>query len=83
MFVKFKDIKGVRSKQAEIYLCDTPGFNDNNGPEVDIANGIGIYKGIAGAESVRPVFIISRSGIEQGNLRAMEKLALTIIMMCT
>ena len=62
----------MRDKDSSIWVCDTPGFDDNNGPEVDISNGIGIYKCISGAASVRPVFLISRSGIEEGNLKAVD-----------
>jgi hypothetical protein len=29
-----------------ITLCDTPGFKDSNGPEVDIANAYGVYEAI-------------------------------------
>lgn len=72
VLVKFSEIKGTRSKDVAILICDTPGFHDNNGPAIDIANGLGIHKGISGAKSVRPVFVISRSGIEQGNLRSVD-----------
>jgi hypothetical protein len=40
-------------------LCDTPGFKDQNGCEVDIANGYGIVKALKGCNSVRPVILIS------------------------
>lgn len=38
--VKYKDIGG--HKNGGNILCDAPGFGDTGGPEVDIANGIGI-----------------------------------------
>jgi predicted GTPase len=44
-----------------IFLCDTPGFEDTNGAEVDIANGIGIIRGISKCSSVRPVILLSKT----------------------
>ena len=29
-----------------LMICDSPGFEDTQGPEVDIANGVGVVKGI-------------------------------------
>ena len=43
----------------QIVLCDTPGFGDTNGPEVDIANGIGVIRAIQNCKSVRPIVLIS------------------------
>jgi hypothetical protein len=42
-----------------IILCDTPGFEDSNGAEVDIANGISVIKAILNCKSVRIVLVIS------------------------
>jgi hypothetical protein len=44
-----------------ITVCDTPGFNDNRGVEIDISNGIGIIAAVRGARSVRPLFLLSRN----------------------
>ena len=33
-------------KNKFITICDTPGFDDSNGVEVDIANGISVIKAI-------------------------------------
>lgn len=38
--------------------CDSPGFGDSAGVEVDIANNIGIISALYGAKSVRLVIII-------------------------
>ena len=40
-------------------MCDSPGFGDTAGPEVDIANSIGVIEAIRGCKSVRPVILIS------------------------
>ncbi|ETO02742.1 hypothetical protein RFI_34671, partial [Reticulomyxa filosa] len=50
---------GVRSTKLDnVVLCDTPGFEDTNGPEVDVANGIGIIKALQTCKSVKPVVLI-------------------------
>ncbi|ETN99689.1 hypothetical protein RFI_37781, partial [Reticulomyxa filosa] len=38
-----------------VVLCDTPGFEDTSGPEVDVANGIGIIQALHNCKSVKPV----------------------------
>jgi len=40
-------------------LCDTPGFGDTSGAEVDVANGIGIVNALKQANSVVPVILLS------------------------
>ena len=52
------EINNSLSKDS-IYLCDTPGFGDQNSVEVDIANMVGIISAIRGSRSVRPVILIS------------------------
>lgn len=39
-------------------LCDSPGFGDNAGVEVDIANGVGMINALYGVNSVRVVVIL-------------------------
>ncbi|KAL4441130.1 hypothetical protein ABPG74_002080 [Tetrahymena malaccensis] len=55
--INFKDV-GM-SKNGSIILCDSPGFEDTAGPEVDIANGLGIVEAIKLCKSVRPVILLS------------------------
>jgi len=47
------------NKNGDIIICDTPGFDDTSGPEVDVANGIGLIRAISKSKSVRPVILIS------------------------
>ncbi|CAF3393714.1 unnamed protein product, partial [Rotaria socialis] len=74
--VYFKDVGGYSNES--IIICDTPGFEDTNGPEVDIANGIGIVKAIKGSKSVKPVVIISYKSIGD-KLEGIKDLANTLI----
>ncbi|CAF4463204.1 unnamed protein product, partial [Rotaria sp. Silwood2] len=74
--VHFKDVGGYSNES--IVLCDSPGFEDTSGSEVDIANGIGIVKAIKGCKSVRPVVIISYKSIGD-RLGGIKDLAHTLI----
>lgn len=42
-----------------IYLIDAAGLEDSDGPEIDIANVIGIVEGLKECSKVRPVILIS------------------------
>jgi len=48
---------------ANVVLCDTPGFGEDEGVEENIANGLGIVRALHRARSVRPVLILSREGM--------------------
>jgi len=56
--IHLKDI-GAKYDKRSIIICDTPGSGDTAGPEVDIANGIGIIEAVKGCKSVRPVVLSS------------------------
>ncbi|CAF1094485.1 unnamed protein product, partial [Brachionus calyciflorus] len=53
------DLKTLINKKGSIFLCDTPGFNDTAGNEVDIANMYGIVEAIKKCKNVRLVVFIS------------------------
>jgi len=55
--------KDDRYNIDSIIICDTPGFRDTNGTEVDIANGLSIINTINMAKSIRPVILISERNI--------------------
>jgi energy-coupling factor transporter ATP-binding protein EcfA2 len=48
---------------GKIVLCDTPGFEDTRGAEIDIANGISIIRAIHKCRKVKPVVLISYKSI--------------------
>jgi hypothetical protein len=47
----------VNDKDAT--FCDTPGFKDTRGAEIDISNGVAIRKCIESCKGIKPVVIIS------------------------
>ncbi|XP_065663332.1 uncharacterized protein LOC105845996 isoform X3 [Hydra vulgaris] len=55
--INLKDLGAFTDKF--IILCDSPGFGDTAGPEVDIANSISLVEGIRSCKSVRPVFLLN------------------------
>lgn len=59
-------------------ICDTPGFEDTNGAEVDIANGRGIVKALHECREVKPVFVMSAVGIGDRS-QGLKELAKIII----
>ena len=50
----------------DIYLMDTPGFEDTDGVELDMANYITVSNTLRRAKSIRPVVVISESSIKEG-----------------
>ncbi len=55
--INILDMDGDNNER--LVLCDTPGFEDTSGAEVDIANGYSIVKAVKGCKSVRIVLLIS------------------------
>jgi hypothetical protein len=65
--INFKDV-GL-DKEGGMICCDTPGFEDTNGPEVDVANGIGVVEAVKQAKSVRPLILFSKMSMgDRGEL---------------
>mmetsp|Transcript_26606 Transcript_26606/g.63799 ORF Transcript_26606/g.63799 Transcript_26606/m.63799 type:complete len:372 (+) Transcript_26606:1239-2354(+) len=46
-----------------VTIADTPGFNDTDGVETDLANGFGLVTAIHRASRVKPVLVLSQKGI--------------------
>lgn len=74
--VNFKDVDAL--SRGSIILCDTPGFEDTNGPEVDIANGIGMVRAIKECKDVRPVILMSFKNIGD-RYEGLKNLAHTLV----
>lgn len=50
--------KGTPNNKKNLIICDSPGFGDSAGVEVDIANGVGMINALYEASSVRVVVIL-------------------------
>ncbi|CAF3606520.1 unnamed protein product [Rotaria sp. Silwood1] len=74
--VNIRDVGG--DTDGAITLCDTLGFANTIGAEVDIANAIGIARAVKECKSVKPVVLISYKSI--GNqFRDVKELASVIV----
>lgn len=57
-------------KREEVLICDTPGFGDTNGIEVDIANQVGMVQALHECSSVRLLVILPATSLLISNSRA-------------
>ncbi len=46
-----------------VTLVDTPGTEDTESSEVDVANGYGVYKALIKAKTIVPIIVMSRENI--------------------
>ncbi|ETO08398.1 hypothetical protein RFI_28991 [Reticulomyxa filosa] len=70
--------RSIFNVKGDVVLCDTPGFDDTNGAEVDVANGIGIVRALQDCACVKPVVLISYTA--QGNrMSCIKDLARTLV----
>ena len=61
---------------GDLIICDTPGFEDTQGHEVDIANGVGVVNGIRGCNSVYVSIVVSykSTGERYKGMKSLAKL---------
>lgn len=52
-----------------LVICDSPGFGDSAGVEVDIANGVGMINALYGAASVRIVVLLAYDALTGTRLK--------------
>ena len=50
-------------RNMNLYICDTPGFADNRGIEIDISNNIGMMDALAEVRSARIVVLMAKSSV--------------------
>ena len=55
------DVEGYTGNS--FVFCDSPGFEDTSGAEVDIANGVGIIRAVKRCKSVKLVILLSSKGM--------------------
>jgi len=61
--------KGVKDDKKNLVICDSPGFGDNAGVEVDIANGVGMINALYGASSVRVVVLLAYEALISSRMK--------------
>ena len=71
------DLGRGRSVKNIVTLCDSPGFDNTSGPEVDTANGLGIAQGVSGARSAK-LLIILCAGDFNRRMKGIQQIAHTL-----
>ena len=64
-----------------ITICDTPGFGDTNGPEMEISNGLGTIHALKRAASIKPVVTLDYKGMSTSRWLALRQTLSTVIAM--
>ncbi|KAL3895433.1 MAG: hypothetical protein SGARI_007449, partial [Bacillariaceae sp.] len=64
-----------------ITVCDTPGFGDTKGAEMEISNQMGVIHGLKGARSIRPFVVIDYEGMSTARFANLRKTLETVILM--
>ncbi|CAF3859742.1 unnamed protein product, partial [Rotaria sordida] len=76
---QLRDVLGTH-ESGEMIFCDAPGFGDTTGPEVDIANSIGVIEAIKGTKSVKLLALSSYKSLGDRG-QGIQKLAHILIAM--
>ena len=62
-YIRAVSIQGDHLETSESFVvCDCPGFEDTDGAEVDISNGIGIVHVVSRCREVKPFVLVSEKG---------------------
>jgi hypothetical protein len=61
--------KHTKRSDMNLVICDSPGFGDSAGVEVDIANGVGMINALYGATSVRIVVLLAYDALTGTRLK--------------
>eukprot|EP01083_Nonionella_stella_P315899 1142505_1 len=64
--------------KTDVMLCDTPGFLDAGGAEIDVSNGLGIVNAVRRAKSLRLIIVIDWLAVTGARMAALKKLAYTL-----
>jgi hypothetical protein len=69
---------GTSSYKQTFYICDSPGFEDSAGVEVDIANGVGLVDALAGCRSLRLVLLLPYTTITANRSEGLGNISKTL-----
>ena len=69
----YADSTTVGGKDYSFTYCDCPGFFDNRGPEINIANAANIHATLSAAKSVKLVLLLNYYGIKADRSRGLKE----------
>ncbi len=55
-------------------ICDTPGFFDSRGVEIEISNSINLAKFMKNCKSIRPILLIAFDNFKSNRAKSLKKL---------
>jgi hypothetical protein len=64
-----------------VTICDTPGFGDTKGTEMEISNSQGVIHALTKAASIRPVLVLNHKGMDDSRYAPLRKTLGTVIEM--
>jgi hypothetical protein len=67
--------QGMQNDKKTLVICDSPGFGETAGIEVDIANGVGMINALYGARSARVVVILPSDAITVDRMAGAVKIS--------
>ena len=79
VFIDLSEVIGPQDNSM-IILCDAPGYGDTSGPEVEIANGVGIAEALKNCKSVKLLALSSFQGLGD-RAQGIRKLAYMLVNM--
>jgi hypothetical protein len=65
---------GTPTNKKTLVICDSPGFGDSAGVEVDIANGVGMINALHGSKSVRVVVLLAYDALTSNRMEGAIKI---------
>ena len=71
-------ISSKDNAKNKMVLCDTPGFDDTSGAEVDVANGLGIIRAVSLAKEAKILLVIGRADLDGSRMRGAKQLCYTL-----
>ena len=70
---------GYRSSSKKLVtLCDAPGFDDSGGPEIDVANGLGIVYGVSQARSAKILLVLTKANVDDERMKGIKDVSHTL-----
>lgn len=70
----------VECNGRHVVLADSPGFNDSDGVEADISNGMGLIRALSRAKAVRPVLVFN-AALLKDRFRSLSETLTTVTRM--
>ncbi|CAB9503320.1 expressed unknown protein [Seminavis robusta] len=75
------ELEGEDGAKQPITICDTPGFGDTKGPEMEIANNLGIIHALKRAASIKVVVVLDHRTMDGARWQPLRQNLSTVVAM--